>query len=436
MRSLLAEAGWTGERLAQAVNVVGAEAGLGLRYGRASVTQWTSSTRPRPPGPALIAEAFSRRLGRSVTIAETGFEDAEDTYWSLGLPAQLKELAAGAGADRQAARRVCVYRLGACQVPVWQDGARRIHRAGPISGSHGSELELANAMVLLFSKIDQSYGGGVLRASASAFLAHVGGPWFQRPADDPRRPELLAVCSRLAHVCGFMSFDDQAHGPAQRFYRASLLTAAEADRQEEHAWALRAMSVQAHALGHFRPALELIEAAASPRLTMLTRASVSGQTAVALASIGSRRRAMLELDRAEDLLGRASETPARPVGAYHPAELAFQRALVHDHFNDRRAALAALRESLSRWSAAERRSRAITLARIAECELEQGLLEEAVVTAHRFLDDYSSIQSARIRGFLADLRARLRPYGNSAAASALLQRAVRVANATTALSAP
>ncbi|QXJ23769.1 hypothetical protein AGRA3207_004970 [Actinomadura graeca] len=437
LRALLAEAEWTGGRLAQAVNAVGAEAGLGLRYGRASVTQWMSGTRPRDPGPALIAEALSRRLGRSLGIVDTGFEGAEDAYWSMDLPAQLTELAAAAGTDRQAARRVCVYRLADCRVPGWQeirDG--RIHRGGPSPESGGPEMELAHTMVRLFSEVDRSHGGGVLRAPASAFLSHVGGPWCRTPPGDSRRAEFLGVCSRLAHVCGFMSFDDQAHGPAQRFYRASLRTAAEAGHREEYAWALRAMSVQAHDLGHFRQALELIETAASPRLTVLTRASLAGQAAVALASTGSRRRALAELLRAEELLGRAPETPARPVGSYHPAELSFQRALVHSHLNDRRAALTALRESLARWPPAERRSRAITLARIAEFELEQGLLEEAVATAHRFLDDYSYIRSARIRRFLAGLRARLRPYGNSRAAGALLHRAVRVADASTAFSAP
>ncbi|TDD28032.1 hypothetical protein E1287_33430 [Actinomadura sp. KC06] len=441
LRALLAEAEWTGQDLARAVNVVGAEAGLGLRYGRASVSQWVSGTRPRDPGPALVAEALSRRLGRSVTAAEAGFAGEPDVWWGWSLPAKLAELAAAAGADRRAARRVCVYRLAACEVPVWRTGGGRpqvtdLRGAGdrdrPVGWTArmaGRELELATIVVRLLSMVDQSYGGGVMRAPASAFLAHVVGPWLNAPLDGRARGELMAVCSQLAHLCGFMSFDDHAQGPAQRFYRTSLLIASDGGRREEFAWALRAMSVQAHSLGHFRPALQLAESAVSPRLTVLTRASVSGQVAVALASTGSRRRALREIGKAEELLDRALDTPSHSVGSYHRAALAFQKATVHAHLHDPGAALEALREALPLWSAAERRSRAITLARMAELELGQGLLEEAVATAHRFLDDCSQIHSARVRGALTGLRARFRPHGKNQAARALLQRAAQAANA-------
>ncbi|WP_165964568.1 hypothetical protein, partial [Actinomadura sp. KC216] len=304
----------------------------------------------------------------------------------------------------------------------------RDHPAGAAARTAGRELELAATVVRLFSMVDQSYGGGVVRASASAFLAHVVGPWLSAPADGRARGELMAVCSQLAHLCGFMSFDDHAQGPAQRFYRTSLLIASDGSRREEYAWALRAMSVQAHSLGHFRPALQLAESAASPRLSVLTRASVSAQAAVALASTGSRRRAVREIGKAEQLLDRALDTPSHSVGSYHRAALAFHKATVHAHLNEHRAALGALREALPLWSTAERRSRAITLARMAELELGQGMLEEAVATAHRFLDAYSQIHSARVREALTDLQARLRPYGKNHAARTLLQRAAQIVN--------
>src|SRR5919198_5845824 len=76
LRALLAEAGWTGQGLARAVNAVGAESGQRLRYTRASVAHWLAGVRPRPPVPELIAEAFSRRLGRPITVRAVGLAGA------------------------------------------------------------------------------------------------------------------------------------------------------------------------------------------------------------------------------------------------------------------------------------------------------------------------------------------------------------------------
>src|SRR5579872_6196878 len=109
LRRLLAEAGWSGAELARAVNAVGAETGVALRYGRASAAQWLSGARPRSPAPALIAEALSRRLERAVTPAETGL--ASRGRGHADPAAALIKLADAASADRNLALRSCVYSL-------------------------------------------------------------------------------------------------------------------------------------------------------------------------------------------------------------------------------------------------------------------------------------------------------------------------------------
>ncbi|NBE56085.1 hypothetical protein GUY60_32550, partial [Streptomyces sp. YC537] len=73
LRALLAEAGWSNEQCARAVNAAGAEIGLVLRYDRTSVAHWLTGTQPRPPVPQLLAETLSRRLGRVATPAGAGF---------------------------------------------------------------------------------------------------------------------------------------------------------------------------------------------------------------------------------------------------------------------------------------------------------------------------------------------------------------------------
>ncbi|MDH6577753.1 hypothetical protein [Kitasatospora sp. MAP5-34] len=68
------------------------------------------------------------------------------------------------------------------------------------------------------------------------------------------------------------------------------------------------------------------------------------------------------------------------VGAYHGASLAHQRSVVATHLGDLPGAVAALRDSLRHRPAQENRSRALTLARLAELQPASGSLEAACLT--------------------------------------------------------
>lgn len=103
LRALLTEAKWTGEALAQAVNALGVEVGLSLRYRRAAVSHWLSGMRPRPPVPDLVAEALSRRLNRSVTANATGLvtthiSEGLNVWWNADAAGGLVELSERSGA--------------------------------------------------------------------------------------------------------------------------------------------------------------------------------------------------------------------------------------------------------------------------------------------------------------------------------------------------
>src|SRR5436190_20016360 len=86
LRELLVEAGWTGDALARVVNAAGAEAAMPLRYGRSSVAHWLSGMCPWPPVPELVAEVFSRRLRRPISVSEVGLA-RQDPGESASVPA-------------------------------------------------------------------------------------------------------------------------------------------------------------------------------------------------------------------------------------------------------------------------------------------------------------------------------------------------------------
>jgi hypothetical protein len=143
---------------------------------------------------------------------------------------------------------------------------------------------------------------------------------------------------------------------------------------------------------------------------------------VARAADGDRTGALAGLANAERSLDQATSASAL-TGAYHVASLAHQQAVVQNLLGDRRGAINALDVSIRHRPADERRSRAITLAFLADLQLSAGYLDEAVSTWHLFLDDYPHLDSGRATTALRLLRSRIRPLAKNSAARTLLQRA-------------
>lgn len=70
---LLAETGWGQQQFATAVNRVGTESGMPLRYDDSAVNHWLNGTIPREVVRPLILEALSRKLRHPITHADAGF---------------------------------------------------------------------------------------------------------------------------------------------------------------------------------------------------------------------------------------------------------------------------------------------------------------------------------------------------------------------------
>ncbi len=448
LRTVLAEVGWTGQELAAAVNAAGAEAGTALRYDRTSVSHWLCGMRPRPPVPDLVAEALSRRLGRLQTATDIGLGPADRAAilashggqgprngreGDLGLVAELARLSRlhpGTEARHQRTRPLCAYSLAALGVPAWTQAgipasASQLPDPGRTDQAGALQASAAEAMAGMFYAGDDAFGGGHGRPALAAYLAVDLAPRLHARMSPGLRRRMLTITAQLTYLCAFMCFDDELHGMAQRYYTRALRLATENDDPAGYAITLRGMSVQAQLLGHHRHALQLAETAATTSRAMqpARQAFLYGQLAVAYAADHDRINALASLTAAQRRLDRASSPAHATIGGYHPAALAHQQAAMQAILGDRKGAITALAESIRHRPPAERRSRAITLARLAELQLRQGLLEEATLTWHRFLDDYPALNSGRATTALKTLRARVRPYSRNPVARALLHRA-------------
>ncbi|MBV6696141.1 regulator [Kitasatospora aureofaciens] len=83
MAALIEEAGFSHAGLARRVDQLGLEHGLDLRYDKTSVTRWLRGQQPRGATPALIAEVFTRRLGRRLTAQDLGLDACAPVYAGL-----------------------------------------------------------------------------------------------------------------------------------------------------------------------------------------------------------------------------------------------------------------------------------------------------------------------------------------------------------------
>lgn len=440
LRGLLAEAGWTEDFLARQVNAVAAESGMVMWLDRRSVTHWLAGRCPRPPVPELIAEALSRGLHRPVAVADLGLNRPTATPAIRGDSVSVLTRLAQAEGGRRQVLSAGAYSVAALAIPGWTQAVGRL----PVGGSTSRHLAAApperldteqvvaaEQMTRVFSEMDMAFGGGRARGALATYLAFDVAPWLRAPCAPAVRRRLLSAVTQLTYLVAFMCFDDEHHGLGQRYYRAALELAAENNDPAAYAVVLRGLSVQARSLGHCQQAIGLAETAAmTARGTTgpARQAFFLGQVAVAAAATGARHDALSALSAAQRRLDRASSqaspgagTPA--MGGYHPASLAHQQAAVQALLGDRKGAIAALSESIRHRPPTERRSRAITHARLAELHLGQGHLEQAVVAWHAFLDDYPHLSSGRVTAAMRILRSRLRPLRASPTVKQLLARA-------------
>ncbi|MFD6968755.1 tol-pal system YbgF family protein [Streptomyces sp. NPDC059979] len=446
LRTLLADARWSGQDFARAVNGVAAETGLTLRYDRTSISHWLAGTRPPAHVVALAAEALSRRTGRRVSPADTGLARPAGAARARDRPGPGPH-----GADALAPEPAGVGTPGAGdaaayaesllgEIPVYSSawrppgwppphgtgtptGAPTGAPARPAGRIGADHVEAAEAVLPVFRNADMMFGSGLARPALTRYLATTVAPWLRADAAPAVRHRLLGCAARLAYTAGFLCFDGNQQGTAQAYYRAGLRLGREAGDPQCWAPVLRAMSVQAHHLGHRKQAWELAEAAAREvgRLPSLQAAFVTGQLAVAEAGCGDRRAALIHLGEAERLLERSAGRHAA-IGDYHPAALAHQQAEALAALGDARGAITALGTSLRHRPADERRARAVTLARLAELHLGQGHVERACATWHEMLDVVPQLDSARVDDAVRRLRGRLQPVRGNRTARALLER--------------
>ncbi|MCP3756379.1 regulator [Streptomyces sp. TBY4] len=325
LSALIAEAGFSNAGLARRVDQLGLEHGLDLRYDKTSVTRWLRGQQPRGTTPALIAEVFTRRLGRRLSAQDLGLDACAPVYAGLefaatpeeavdiasglwrkdsGSHAELRKIAftpaglvvpsrdwligraderVGRGAEQAAARvpeqgrpELGRPELGRADLGRPEQGRPEQGRLltgrtsvprqrqidrGPGQRVTGGDIAALRSVGELFRTLDHAYGGGHARQALVRYLEHEAEPMLRGTYGETTGRRLFAAAADLTRLAGWTSYDIAAHGLAQRYFVQALRLAQAAGDRPYGAYVLITMSRQAVYLGHGREAVQLARVA-------------------------------------------------------------------------------------------------------------------------------------------------------------------------------
>ncbi|MFM9367487.1 regulator [Streptomyces sp. Da 82-17] len=450
LAALIAEAGFSNAGLARRVDQLGLEHGLDLRYDKTSVTRWLRGQQPRGTTPALIAEVFTRRLGRRLSAQDLGLDACAPVYAGLefaGSPEEAVDIVSGLwrkDSGSHAELQKIAFTPAGLVVPSrdWLIGRadERVGRGDPASNARvpvqgrssvprqrtqtergpgqkvtGGDIAALRSVGELFRALDHAYGGGHARQALVRYLEHEAEPMLRGVYGEQIGRRLFSAAADLTRLAGWTSYDIAAHGLAQRYFVQALRLSQAAGDRAYGSYVLVTMSRQAVYLGHGREAVQLarvaqqgVGAAAPPVVQALLHAVEARGHGV----LGEVRACTGALARAERALEAARPGDEVPHWArfFDEAQLADEFGHCHRDLQQYRAAAQHAERSLHLRAPAFARSRLFSRVVLATARLGLGELDQACVLGAEAAQQASEMRSARALEYVRDFERRLEPY--------------------------
>ena len=444
LAELLAEAGCSRRRLACYVVELGRARGIaGLRYDHSSVLRWLAGEQPRAPVPALVAEVLSGLVGRVVTPAELGMQ-ADDIRPGLGaeLPVSWPDgVRAITGLWRADTERRDFVTGAAFGVAAYASaGIRWLTLPGTEPASAGTGRRIGPEEVGGLREISRTYraldnrlGGGQLRGAVVQLLDRQVTPLLAGASytEDTGR-DLAGAAAELAQLVGWMAYDAEQHGLAQRYLIQALGLARLAGDAALGAEILAAMSQQAVYVARPDQAIDLArvaQAAARTAGSAVLLAECHVAEAHGHAARNDARACAAALGDADRAFGQAApgEEPAW-LAYFDEAYLAARMAQCFRDLGQGRQAARFARRSLD-MNHAYVRGRAFNLALLGTALAQQGQVEEACAAGTRAIEIAAGLRSRRSIRYVLDLRRRLAGYADQPQVREFSQRAARLSAA-------
>ncbi|WP_199550006.1 regulator [Streptomyces sp. N35] len=448
LAALIAEAGFSNAGLARRVDQLGLEHGLDLRYDKTSVTRWLRGQQPRGTTPALIAEVFTRRLGRRLTAQDLGLDACAPVYAGLefaATPEEAVDIVSGlwrkdsgshtelrkiaftpAGlvvpsrdwligrADERVGRGEAQARVPAQGRPGVPRQRQQTER-GPGQKVTGGDIAALRSVGELFRALDHAYGGGHARQALVRYLEHEAEPMLRGTYSETAGRRLFAAAADLTRLAGWTSYDIAAHGLAQRYFVQALRLSQAAGDRAYGSYVLVTMSRQAVYLGHGREAVQLARVAqqgigsSAPPVVQALLHSVEARGHGVLGDVRACTASLVRAERALDGARPGDEVPywAR---FFDEAQLADEFGHCHRDLQQFRASAQNAERSLQLRAPGFARSRLFCRVVLATARLGLGELDQACALGAEAAQQASEMRSARAVEYVRDFERRLEPY--------------------------
>jgi hypothetical protein len=439
LQALIDEAGFSHKGLARRVNDLGRAKGVsGLTYDHSSVIRWLKGEHPRQPIPAIIAEVFSMNLGRNVTAGDLGFPptnelpnlglrfatswrdtiDVITALWRSDLERRqfIVDSVFVAGAYATSAIRWLTAPPTGVSLPT--RSTRQVGHA---------DVDAIREVTQTFHRLDNLFGGGRARSTVVRYLHDEVGPLLHdgRYSDAVGR-DLFTAAAELTRLAGWMAYDLEQHGLAQRYLIQALRLAREANNYALGGEILAGMSHQAVYLHRADDALDLARAA-------YESATRAGLPALASESLIMQAHA-LAIDNEPTACGRAlnaaEQTFERSGSTDTPQWLSyFDEAYMAAKFGHcfRELGQGGKTEYFAQRSLdmvdGYVRGRTFNVVLLANAQLQQQNLDEACATGNQAIDLGAGLQSARTIKYIRDLRRRMIKFSKEPVVSEFQERA-------------
>ena len=424
LQALIEEAGFSHKGLARRINDLGQSHGIpDLSYDHSSVIRWLKGEQPRDPAPKLAAQIFALALARPITEADLGFPKARDlpelglrftpslrdtietvtTLWRSDVERRKFILNSTFAAGAYASSAIRWLTTPGTQGTPASTGLRMGH----------ADVEAIREVTQTFLRLDNLFGGGRARPTVVRYLHDEVTPLLRSGNySEAVRQELFGAAAELTRLAGWMAYDLEQHGLAQRYLIQALRLAGEADDHALGGEILAGMSHQAVYIGQPDDALDLARAAQTSAhkaglpalltesLIMEAHAHAANKDAAACASA---------LNAAEHAFARSENDSPAWLNYFDEAYMAAKFGHCFKELGDGPQAEHFAKRSLDMVDGYTR-GRTFNILLLANAHLQQHDLDAACATGNQALDLAAGLRSARTIRYMRDLRRRMSAF--------------------------
>jgi hypothetical protein len=410
------------------------------------VRGWLAGEQPRPPVPQLLADVFSLRLGITLTPDDLGLRAAPPaggrdrppwvvtaTVTNLIQLTRSDLMLGRRDVDDDAPELLTGHEL-LTDVQPWVTATPDPlpDRAEAPFGRIGmNEVAQIETVTQALRELDNLHGGGLAREAVIGHLSWAASLLEDAAYTDHVGRALFRAVADLAGVAGWMCFDVGLQTKALHYLRFALRAAKEAGDHNLGAHILNCMARQANHLKRPDDSLELVQLAlygARNTATPTMRAMLHSLEARAYAVTGQLADFTRAAGAAEDAFAHAN--PADDpvwITFFDQSEFYATIGMCHQiaaHTNPAHATQSVdmVSRAIATRPAGRLRSLAFDHIGLARTHLIAGDLDGADAMGTTALNLLPSINSARVRDRLAELRAETQPFAHVPVIGALRER--------------